>query len=181
MRYPTHLVPAVCVGLAVALAAPAGFATVVLPADFGAMVEESQTIVHGVVSRVDVEMPAGRRSLESVVTVRVATLLKGADGATVVFLVPNGRTGRFRRITIGAPEFAPGDEVILFLKGRPPAVPMPYGLSQGVYRVARGADGRGVVVPPLASDPGRVVRGDPARRPMPVETFAQYVRAAVTR
>jgi hypothetical protein len=54
---------------------------------------------------------------------------------------------------------------------------MPFGLNQGVYRVSRGADGRGLVAPPLAE--GRVVRGDPARRPIEVSSFVQQVRAAM--
>ena len=48
---------------------------------------------------------------------------------------------------VGAPQFARGDEVVLFLKGSAPAVPMPYGLTQGVYRVNRDASGRAMVTP----------------------------------
>jgi hypothetical protein len=159
--------------------APSGFATVVLPADFTSMVEESQTIVHGVVTAVRSQMPGGRRSIESVVTVQVISALKGQQQAAVVFRVPNGRIGRYRRITVGAPDLSPGDEIVLFLKGRAPAVPMPYGLTQGVYRVSRGAGGSAMVTPLLADDPGRIVRGDPARRPLSIDMFAQHVRALV--
>jgi hypothetical protein len=78
---------------------------------------------------------------------------------------------------VGAPEFAAGEEVVLFLKGRPPVVPFPFGLSQGVYRVVRGADGRSLVTPPtVAEAAGRVVRGDPSRRPVELSAFARNVR-----
>jgi hypothetical protein len=155
-------------------------ATIVVPADFSEMVGGSQTIVHGRVSDVRSQMTGARRSIESVVTVEVTASLKGEARASVVFRVPNGQVGRYRRITVGAPELARGDEVIVFLEGRAPALPMPFGLTQGVYRVARAADGGAVVTPLLASDPGRVVRGDPARRPLPVEAFSRHVRAMVT-
>ena len=170
-----------CVSLCSATLVPDGFATLVLPADFSEMVAASQTIVHGRVSDVSSRMLAGRRSIESVVTLEVLTAFKGGDRASVVFRVPNGRVGRYRRITVGAPELAAGDEVILFLEGRAPAVPMPFGLTQGVYRVARTADGRAVVTPLVAADPGRIVRGDPARRPLQIEAFASHVRAMVGR
>lgn len=175
-----RLVTAVfCVCLSSLLLVPEGFATLVLPADFGEMVAGSQTIVHGRVSAVDSRMMAGRRSIESIVTVEVLTSLKGGERASVVFRVPNGTVGRYRRITVGAPELAPGDEVVLFLQGRAPAMPMPFGLSQGVYRVDRTAGGQALVTPLVATAAGRVVRGDPARRPLSIETFARHVRALV--
>ena len=75
----------------------------------------------------------------------------------------------------------PGDEVVVFLQGQPPAIPALFGLSQGVYRVRRDSAARAVVVPAPVAARGagaeRVVRGDPVRRPMPVEAFAREVRA----
>ena len=35
------------------------------------------------------------------------------ERAAVVFRLPSGELGRYRRITVGAPEVSPGDEVIL--------------------------------------------------------------------
>src|SRR5262245_54669088 len=119
---------------AIAAVVPAS-ATTVLPVDFGEMVNRSQTIVYGRVVDVRSQMTGGRRAIESLVTIDVLESIKGGGSRTVVFRVPNGQVGRYRRLTVGAPEFAAGDEVVLFLAGRPPVVPMPYGLSQGVYRV----------------------------------------------
>ena len=87
--------------------------------------------------------------------------------------------GRYRRVMVGTPEFATGDEVILFLKGRAPAIAMPYGLSQGVYRVAR-TGGTAVVTPVVVTGVGRVVRGDPTRRPLDPAAFARQVQSALT-
>jgi len=160
-------------------------ATVLLPADFTTVVAESVTIVHGRVVDVTSGLTGPRRTIESLVTVQVIESLKGAPTAdtAVTFRVPNGQVGRYRRVLLGAPEFTRGDEVIVFLQGRMPAIPTLYGLSQGVYRVVRDARAAPVVIPTPVSAQGsgteRVVRGDPVRRPMPVEAFVRHVHTVL--
>jgi hypothetical protein len=149
-------------------------ATTLAPADFEEMVSSSQVIVRGRVERVEALLNGPRRAIERVVTLAVLDDLKGDAASTVVFRVPGGQVGRYRRVMVGAPDFTQGDEVIVFLKGRSPVVPMPFGLSQGVYRVHAGAHGREVM--PFAPEPGRVVRGEASRRFPGVDEFAQSVR-----
>jgi hypothetical protein len=157
-------------------------AMVVVPAEFSEMVTASELIVHGRVVDIRAQIVGDRRTVETVVTLSVLDAIKGQPGATVYFRVPGGQIGRYRRFMVGAPEFASGDEVVLFLKGRPPAVPFPFGLSQGVYRVVRNADGRSLVAPPVVSEaPGRVVRGDASRRPLELSAFTRSVRAIAER
>lgn len=155
-------------------------ATVIVPADFSEMVAASQLVVHGRVVDVRSQMVGDRRTIESVVTVSVDEAIKGAPGSTVVVRVPGGQVGRYQRFMVGAPSFRPGEEIVLFLTGRPPAIPMPFGLSQGVYRVSRGADGRALVASPVLAE-GRIVRGDPARRPIDVGAFVEQVRGVMGR
>src|SRR5687767_5849960 len=162
-------------------------ATVIVPAEFTEMVDGSQVIVHGVVTSVRSQIVGPRRTIESVVTVDVIDAMKGQDvrpkpdsTSTAVFRVPGGQVGRYRRVMVGAPQFAEGDEVVVFLAGRPPAMPMPFGLNQGVYRVTRAA-GRAMVTPLIVEGTARVVRGDPARRPLGIDAFAAAVRAAAER
>ena len=166
------------------LAAPTS-ATVLLPADFATSVTEAGVIVHGRVVEVRSVLTGPRRLIESFVTLAVLDSLKGGAGSSVTFRVPNGQVGRYRRIVVGAPEFSEGDEVVVFLHGRAPAMPTLFGLSQGVYRVRRDAAARAVVLPPPVAARGvgaeRVVRGDPVRRPMPIDTFAREVRAILER
>ena len=151
-------------------------ATVLLPADFAQMVTESHLIVHARVIEVQGVLVGARRSIETVVTAAVLSPLKGATGGELVFRIPGGRVGRYRRIFVGAPVFTPGDEVVLFLKGRAPAVAMPFGLSQGVYRVSR-ATGAPMVLPvPPTADVAAAPRGDPMRRPLALDEFARQVR-----
>jgi hypothetical protein len=163
--------------VALMLLVPVGAqSTTIIPSDFAEMVAGSPVIVHGTVVDVRSQAMAGRGSIESIVTVAVVTPISGPAAARVAFRVPNGQVGRYRRITVGAPEFNEGDEVILFLRGRPPDLPMPFGLNQGVYRVLR-SNGSTRVIPVVPSGAGRIVRGDPARRPMTIEAFAQQVQA----
>jgi hypothetical protein len=158
-------------------------ATVYVPVDFTTVVHESGAIVHGRVIDVRAGLTGPQRAIESLVTVQVIEPLKGAPaaGEAINFRVPNGKLGRYRRVVVGVPEFAPGDEVVVFLRTQAPAIPTLYGLSQGVYRVKRDAVARAVVLPAPITAPGvgaeRVVRGDPVRQPMPVEAFARKVQA----
>ena len=160
-------------------------ATVLLPADFTTVVTQSTIAVHGTVVDVQAGLTGPRRTIESIVTVSVITALKGTPGARVAFRVPNGQVGRYRRVLVGAPEFEEGDEVVVFLQGRAPAMPSLFGLSQGVYRVTRDSASRALVTPPPVMARGiaaeRVVRGDPVRTPMPVDQFAREVRSVLER
>lgn len=151
-------------------------AMVVVPAEFSEMVAASHTIVHGRVVDVRSYETAGRRTIESLVTVEVVEAIKGQPGRTAYFKLPGGQVGRYRRVMIGAPQCARGDEVVLFLKGAAPAVPMPFGLTQGIYRVSREAAGRATVRAMVNVGQDRFVRGDPARTPVELDAFTNTVR-----
>jgi hypothetical protein len=146
------------VGLCVLGGHPAE-ATIIAPAEFADVVNGSQLIVHGRVVDVRSEPTTDRRSIHSFVTVTVDEALKGSPGSTVTFVVPQGQVGRYRRILVGAPEFAVGEEVLLFLNARPPAIPTVFGLNQGVRRL----------------------RGDAANRRLAFDSYARQVRAVVER
>src|SRR5689334_6045241 len=92
-------------------------ATVEVPVEFGEMVHGSQLVVHGRVVDVRSQQTCDRRSIETLVTVAVAEALKGRPGETVAFRLPGGEVGRYRRVIVGVPRFAAGDDVIVFLRG----------------------------------------------------------------
>jgi len=181
-------VPWLCAGCAIlyfAAAIDVASATVLLPADFTTVVTGSPTIVHGRVTDVRSFISGPRRTIESVVTLSVIETLKGVPARTVLFRVPNGQVGRYRRVVVGVPEFEDGDEVVVFLQAHAPAIPTLFGLSQGVYRVVRDANAQAIVMPPAVMARGisaeRVVRGDPVRQPMPIAAFAREVRSVLER
>lgn len=166
--------------LAVALPARA---LTVLPATFEELVRESVAVVHGRVREVQGRWTSDRRTIESAVTLDVYDAFKGAvtATATATFVVPGGEAGGRILVMPGAPTFRPGDEVVVFLRGRAPSMPQPVGLSLGVYRVAHPAPaGTALVVPSpvnAAGTPTTIRRGTSARQVRPLADFGAAVRA----
>jgi hypothetical protein len=155
-------------------------ATTFIPTDLAELSREARTIARGHVSAVEPRWTDDRRRIETLVTVDADTYLKGPLGPRVQFVVPGGRLGRFRSITVGAPDLTVGDQVVVFLGVRGPGIPFILGLSQGLFHVSRTADGSVVTPPPiLAGDsrPARIIRGDPTRRSMALGEFERQVRA----
>jgi hypothetical protein len=161
-------------------------ATVLLPIEFRELVTTAPVIVHGHVVDVRSEWLDGRRAVATFVTVEAAEYLKGNLGDHVTFKVPGGQLGRYRTVLVGAPSFQVGDEVVLFLKTDGPSFPFIIGLSQGVFRVVTDTNsGQRVVTPPVvtsvgSADPVRVVRGDPARKPVSMDAFRGAVQRAMS-
>ncbi len=159
-------------------------ATVLLPAEFREIVAGSQIIVYGRVAAVRPEWSSDRSRIDTVVTVAAGSYLKGGPGSTVTFRVPGGQIGRYRNVMVGAPQFQPGEEAILFLSAAGPSIAHVFGLSQGVFRVKVDArSGRRLVVRPVLTAHGdeaqAVTRGDTSRRQLSLDDFAATVRTAM--
>lgn len=155
-------------------------ATVVLPADLVDLALGARAIAHARVVDVEPRWTDDRRRIETLVRVEVAEYFKGNLGQEVTFKVPGGQIGPYRSVFVGAPTFAEGDEVLLFLGARGPSIPYVLGLSQGVFRVVVSATGEKVVLPPAllrTADVQTIRRGDPGRRPVRVADFGSTVRA----
>lgn len=108
--------------------------------------------------------------------------VKGDPKATVELLLPGGRLDGVRTRVPGMPDFAPGDEVVLFLSraGETGAV-WPIGLGQGKYSVQR----TGVAKPArvhqdrvgLHLSDGATATGLETGDGMPLEEFLARVRS----
>jgi hypothetical protein len=183
-----HRAPAALL-LAVALATAAGpraRATTFLPADLRTLVSAASTIAHGRVVAVDVQLTERTRAVERRVVVAVADYYKGDLGGEVLLTVPGGTIGAYRTVMVGAPEFRHGEEVVLFLQGDAPDAVRLVGLAQGVVRVRVDTrSGLRTVWPPasaaMTDAAGRVLRGQGARRALPLEAFAAEVRRLAER
>lgn len=153
-------------------------ATTLLPADLGELSRDARVIVRGQVVSLDATWTADHRGIETLVTLQSEAYLKGQFGSSVQFRIPGGRLGRFQSIMVGAPQFVVGQHVIVFLGTRGPSVPYVLGLSQGVFRLAKGSTGWLVTPPAIlaAGHQGPIVRGDLSRRPLPLADFERQVR-----
>lgn len=159
-------------------------ATVLIPAEFREVVAGSQIIVYGRVADVRAEWRADRRGIDTIVTFEAGTYLKGGPAETVTFRVPGGQIGRYKNVMVGAPEFSPGDEAVLFLSAEGPAIAHVFGLNQGVFRVRTDPQtGRRIVVTPLLMARGdaaeRVTRGAATRKSLELDAFAAEVRSVM--
>jgi hypothetical protein len=170
--------------LAVAAVSTVG-AHIVIPTGFPELVADAAFILRGRVTDVRAASVPGR-GIESIATVAVDHVLKGAGTNFVHVHVPGGVVGDTRRVMIGAPRFAPGDQAVFFLKRGADNAWRPVGLAMGVYRVSTDRrTGRTLVAPPLVvgetAAVGRVVRGDPRRQSFPVSEFESLVRLVMLR
>ena len=166
------------------LAAPRVDAMVLRPIEFSALVAKAQAIAYGRVVDLRARYSDDRMKIETVVTLEVGRYLKGDLGEELTFTVPGGTLGRYRAMVVGAPQFSQGEEVVLFLTARAPALPHVVGLNQGVFRVAVDArTGERTIarVPMLGLGPRSqpVVRGSAANRPMSLTAFSGVVRGIV--
>jgi hypothetical protein len=160
-------------------------ATVLIPADFREIVSGSQIIVHGRVSDVRAEWTSGRRRIDSIITLQPSAFYRGTPARAVTFRVPGGQIGRYKSVTVGAPEFRAGDEVVLFLKAQGPSVPQVFGLNQGVFRVrVDERTGQRLVTQPIVTArgdaPEPVVRGARTRGPLALDRFAAQIQTVLT-
>lgn len=154
-------------------------ATVMMPLEIDDLARDAVIIARGRVMATDARWAGGHRRIETVVTLSSEAFLKGGAGETVRFVVPGGQLGRYRSITVGAPEFRIGQHVIVFLAGRAPALSHVLGLSAGAFRLLPGPDGW-LVTPPLSPETDGLLsipRGDPRRRLVPLGEFESRVRA----
>jgi len=154
-------------------------ATVLVPVDLTELSRDARAIVRGRVVALDPRWSDDRRAIETIVTLEVEGYLKGTFGQTIQFRVSGGTLGRFRSVTVGAPEFEIDERIVVFLGVDGPSVPHVLGLNQGVFRVARASSGW-VVTPPTTVPPVSgsvpIVRGDTSRRAVPLAEFEQRVR-----
>lgn len=157
-------------------------ATVLLPAEFREIVNGADIIAYGRVAETTAQWSEDRKRVDTLVTLHVGTYLKGGPGESLTFKVPGGTIGRYRSVLVGAPQFAEGEEAVVFLNVRGRDLPFVFGLNQGVFRVRLDdqTKRRIVLPPPLVSRgelPEPVVRG--SRPVLALESFGAQVHAVL--
>ena len=179
MSYTRRMRRSQVVVLLVALAVMPTQAVTVAPLSFEELVRHSSIVIYARVTDVRGQWTDDRRRIDSLVTVTVIKGLKGTSAAELTLTVPGGQVGRYRNLLPGAPSFVRGDLAVLFLTARGPRLPVTTGFTQGIYRVTRDASsGAALVAPPVVEAAGQQsVRGDSRRKPVPMATFEDAVRA----
>ena len=142
--------------LAGGIAIPAQAISVV-PLTFEELVVDATAVVYARVADVEGRWTADRRGIESLVTLEALRYLKGNLGPAVALRLPGGEAGGFLNVLPGAPVLRAGDLVMLFLVSRGPTIPVPVGLTQGVFRAVRDPRRGDVLITPplLKAEPGR--------------------------
>jgi hypothetical protein len=159
-------------------------ASVAIPAEISALVSDAQAIVHGRVVRLEGRASGDGLGIETLVTIEAESYLKGDLGREVTVVVVGGQLGRYRSVVSGAPQFAEGQEVVLFLGAKAPALPHIVRLSQGAFRVSvdRRTGARTIRRQPLAGQAAtwqKVQRGAGAPDGVSLPAFGAMVRTAM--
>lgn len=133
------------VALAALAIASSASATVMVEVPLEELVHRADAIVHGTVlsSRTRLEMRDGALEPQTLTTIRVHEWIAGSGGETVTLRELGGTWQGGGVRYDGTPEYAPGEEVVVFLERRPFA---PYDLRtlemvQGKFIVRHGVPG----------------------------------------
>jgi len=100
------------------------------------LARSADAVVRGQVRRTTATMTADGRRIFTLVDVEVAATWRGQAGATVRVIVPGGVVGDIGQRVDGAPTFAGGEEVVVFLNRAEAGGHRVAGLAQGKFQVA---------------------------------------------
>lgn len=145
----------------------------------------SDLVVRGKVASREVQSSPDGGRLFTIVTLEVADSWKGAAPATVRIQVPGGEKGGIGQVVHGAPGFADGEEVVVFLRQVGPVrkdAPLTrvVSLAQGKFDVVRQGE-----QPMIVQDLSEIeLRHEGTRvptpkvEPIPMQRFEAQVKAA---
>jgi hypothetical protein len=122
--------------VAAVIAPPVAHATVFVAPSDAELTRTSHVILTGTVTRIRSVVAAGGGSIRTFVTVDVRDVLKGRlRHARVTIGEPGGQVGAFRQWVHGTPDFAVGEDVLLFLRRRSDGSLGTTHLGLGKYRI----------------------------------------------
>lgn len=184
MEPPPKAALAAGLAAAVLLHAGAALASIALPTDVETLSRRADLIVRGTTVDSRAVRSADGRQIQTITTVRVAFSLKGLPPLDVEIVTPGGTLDGVTQAVSGAPLFARGEQVMLFLMraGRRFRVA---GLSQGKFEIVEGPGG-GLNVTQRTQglevvDRDGAVRPAPGLAPVPITQFLARVNAALPR
>src|SRR5262245_52826901 len=100
------------------------------------LTKQSRLVLIGVVSKVESDLGADKRSIFTFVTLKDLTILRGEYAEKEIRLRFEGGQVGFRVVSVpGIPSFRESDKVLLFLRTMNPTVCPLVGCSQGYFKV----------------------------------------------
>lgn len=135
----------------------------------------SDAVVRGQVKRLEATASPDGLRIYTLVDVQVAATWRGGAAGTVRVIVPGGVMGRIGQRVDGAPAFAEGEEVVVFLNAAEAGAFRVTGLAQGKFSVA------GVTAAPdtrqLRISTRQVAAGERPSEAMPLADLERRVRS----
>jgi hypothetical protein len=122
--------------LAALLAASPALAAEAVALSVEGLTRSSDAVVRGTVREATSALSADGRRVFTFVDVDVEETWRGQDRRTVRVIVPGGEVGEIGQRVDGAPRFAVGEDVVVFLNGAEAGAFRVAGLAQGKFRVA---------------------------------------------
>lgn len=95
----------------------------------------SDAVARGRVSSVTARWSDDRRRISSTIRLDVTSVWRGKVGRAIEVVVPGGVVGHIEQHVDGAPRFARGEDVVVFLDRRGPDSYTVEGLAQGKFSV----------------------------------------------
>ena len=138
--------------LALLSLAPLANATIIVPMSIEEMVVEAAAIVQGKVLARQSAWDAQHRRIYTFTEIQVVDRMFGQMPERIVVRTLGGAVGEVGMRVSGTPEFADGEDVVLFLRADPLERQhfQVIGMSQGKYRLQPGANGQLFAVPSTA-------------------------------
>lgn len=121
-------------------------ATTVEPLSLDEMIQRAGFIFVGKAKASRADWNADHTQIYTYVTFEVDRFLKGGSTDREVTLrLFGGRVGDFAALVPGTPQFAPGEDVLLFCVGQGPRTPTVLGLALGKFTIATDARGERIL------------------------------------
>jgi hypothetical protein len=154
---------------------------------FEQKVEEAEAIVVGKVLSSESRYDASGRWIVTETTFAVEKALKGRPAPRFTVVTPGGSVDGIHQVTIGVPEFRPGDERVVFVRSQRDGSAGVLYFEQGAYTIS--GDGSRRLVEPATSDlvlvdpqTGRAVsQSEPARSLADFERLVERTQREVQR
>lgn len=156
------------------LVASPATAAVAVQASVEDLARTSDVVVRGSIARRSARRVGPRIYTE--VTLRAAAVWRGSAPAEVTVRVPGGEVGNLGQRVDGAPVFAEGEEVVLFLSGDRRGAFQVNGLAQGKFRVDGASASPDLSGVHFVRSEVRV--GERAAESMPLQELERRVREA---